>query len=217
MARESQTVKKKRLVQIIGRLIQQYPNAHCALTHRNAFELLVATVLSAQCTDKRVNMVTPALFKKFSTIGAFAQAKVSDVEALIRSTGFYHNKAKNIVALAQALVAEHGGKVPQDVDALVKLPGVGRKTANVVMGNAFGVASGVVVDTHVTRLSRLLKLTAAQTPEKIEQDLNRLVPCDVWILLPHLFIEHGRQVCVARRPQCDRCVVAAFCPSAKLR
>ena len=215
MAKETATQKIARLKNIIELLQQAYPEAHCALTHRNPFELLVATILSAQCTDKRVNLVTPALFAAYPDSSSLAKAKLADVETLIRSTGFYHNKAKNLLGLGKALLKDHNGKVPVELDWLVNLPGVGRKTANVVLGNAFGIASGVVVDTHVTRITRLLKLTSASSPEKIELALNRIVPKNQWILLPHLLIAHGRQVCIARRPQCQNCVISDFCPSQK--
>jgi endonuclease-3 len=205
--------KRRRLKQIIVRLHVAYPDARCALVHQNPFELIVSTILSAQCTDKRVNMVTPALFAKYPNAPALAKAKLADVEGLIRSTGFYKNKAKNLLGLGQQLVSKHGGEVPKTIEELVLLPGVGRKTANVVLGNAFGIPAGVVVDTHVTRISRLLKLTHATSAEKIEQDLNRLTAPETWVLLPHLLIEHGRRVCVARRPRCGECAIAEFCPS----
>ncbi len=199
---------------IVRRLKKAYPGARCALEHRTPFELLVATILSAQCTDARVNMVTPALFAKYPTAGALAQASQADVEDLIRSTGFFRNKARNLIAMAQALVERHDGEVPADMDQLRVLPGVGRKTANVVLGNAFGRNEGVTVDTHVTRLSRLLGLTRHQDPVKIERDLMELVPRRDWTILSHLLIWHGRQVCIARRPQCGPCVLRDRCPSA---
>ena len=184
------------------------------MIHENPFELLVATILSAQCTDKRVNMVTPALFERFPTPAAMAAADLGELEELIRTTGFFRNKARSLKGLGQALVADHGGQVPSTMAELHALPGVGRKTANVVLGNAFGIDEGVVVDTHVQRLSGLLGLTLQKTPEKIEVDLMDLVPSDHWTLWSHLLILHGRSVCKARRPLCDRCVLLDLCPSA---
>jgi endonuclease-3 len=201
---------------ILKRLKRAYPDAHCALDHRTPFELLVATILSAQCTDARVNLVTPALFARYPTAKALAGARPEDVEALIRSTGFFRNKAKNLIAMAAALVERHGGEVPADMEQLRVLPGVGRKTANVVLGNAFGKNVGVTVDTHVTRLSGLLGLTRHTDPVKIETDLMALVPRRDWTLVSHLLIWHGRSVCVARRPNCPGCVLSDLCPSAKL-
>lgn len=198
--------------EIVARLERVYPQAHCALLHRNPLQLLIATILSAQCTDVRVNMVTPALFARFPDAEALAEAHILELEELIRSTGFFHNKAKNIAGCCQELMARHGGKVPADLEALVQLPGVGRKTANVVLGNAFGVP-GVVVDTHVGRLSQRLDLTSNQDPNKIERDLMEVVPREKWTLLAHLLIEHGRRVCKARSPQCGTCVLSDLCPS----
>ena len=186
----------------------------CALEHADAYQLLVATILSAQCTDARVNLVTPALFARYPTPGHLARARQADVEALVQSTGFFRNKAKNLIAMAQAVVAEHGGEIPRTMAALHALPGVGRKTANVVLGNAFGLNEGVTVDTHVTRLAGLLRLTHHTDPVKIEQDLMHLVPRGDWTLVSHLLILHGRAVCIARRPQCDRCVLLELCPGA---
>ncbi|NUQ19418.1 MAG: endonuclease III [Gemmatimonadaceae bacterium] len=194
-------------------LVRTYPDAHCALDHRDAFELLVATILSAQCTDKRVNVVTPVLFAKYPDARALAAAKQEDVEEIIRSTGFFRNKAQNIIAMAGALVDRHGGEVPCDMDALTALPGVGRKTANVVLGNAFGRNEGIVVDTHVSRLSQRLGLTRDTDPVKIESALIPLFDRDRWTMLSHLLIEHGRQVCDARKPRCGDCPIAALCPS----
>jgi endonuclease-3 len=199
---------------IFERLCAAYPDARCALDHRNAFELIVATILSAQCTDVRVNMVTPTLFAKYPDAFALSRANQEDVEEIIKSTGFFRNKAKSLIGMAQALVAAHNGKVPRTMDELRVLPGVGRKTANVVLGNAFNINEGVTVDTHVTRLSLLLGLTRHDDPLKIEQDLMHLFPRNDWALLSHLLIFHGRQVCVARRPRCGECVVADLCPSA---
>jgi endonuclease III len=195
-------------------LAASYPGAHCALDHRNAFELLAATILSAQCTDKRVNMVTPVLFARYPDATALAAAKQEDVEEIIRSTGFFRNKAANLIAMAGALVDRHGGEVPADMDALVALPGVGRKTANVVLGNAFGRNEGIVVDTHVSRLSRRLGLTADSDPVKIESSLIPLFARDRWTMLSHLLIEHGRQVCDAKKPRCAECPLLELCPSA---
>lgn len=189
-----------------------YPDAHCALNHRNPFELLVATVLSAQCTDERVNMVTPALFEKFPTPQAMAKAKLSELEALIRSTGFYKNKAKNLKSCAQDLVTKHKGKIPQDLEALVELAGVGRKTANVVLGNAFDIASGIVVDTHVTRLSNRLGWVKTDNAVLIEKQLCKEVPEEDWIMLSHYLISHGRAICKARKPDCAHCFLEETCP-----
>jgi endonuclease III len=201
---------------ILHRLKRAYPDARCALDHRNAFELLVATILSAQTTDVRVNLVTPQLFSRYPNAAALARARQADVEAIIKSTGFFRNKARSIIGMAQAVVADHGGTVPGTMDELLTLPGVGRKTANVVLGNAFGLNEGVVVDTHVARLSTLLGLTRQTDPAKIEQALMKLFPRDDWALLSHLLIFHGRRVCIARRPQCGECVLADLCPSARL-
>jgi endonuclease-3 len=195
-------------------LAATYPDAHCALDHRNAFELLAATILSAQCTDKRVNMVTPVLFERYPNAAALAAAKQEDVEEIIRTTGFFRNKAANLIAMAGALVDRHGGEVPADMEALVALPGVGRKTANVVLGNAFGRNEGIVVDTHVSRLSQRLGLTADTDPVKIESSLIPLFPNDRWTMLSHLLIEHGRQLCDAKKPRCGECPLLALCPSA---
>ena len=200
---------------VLERLLAAYPDAHCALDFRNAYELLVATILSAQCTDKRVNMVTPALFKKYPTPKALAAAPREDVEEAIRSTGFFRNKAKSLVGMAAVVAEEHGGRIPETMDGLTHLPGVGRKTANVVLGNAFDRNEGIVVDTHVTRLSQRLGLTRAKTAEKIEQSLMPRFPRERWTLLSHLLIEHGRRVCAARNPRCGECVLADVCPSAR--
>lgn len=202
---------------IFRRLSAEYPDAHCALDYRSPYELLVATILSAQCTDKRVNMVTPALFAKYPDARTLAVANPTELEEEIRSTGFFRNKTKNLLGMAAAVTAEHGGVVPDSMGALVALPGVGRKTANVVLGNAFGRNEGVVVDTHVTRLSRRLALTAETDAVKIEQDLAAIFPRPQWTLLAHLLISHGRAVCDARRPQCDRCAIQALCPSSTVR
>jgi len=214
--RESARARRQRTGEILARLRREYPDAHTALDHRNAYEMLVATILSAQCTDKRVNEVTPALFRRFPTPRELAGASLAELEELVRTTGFYHNKARALLGLGQALMTEHGGKVPASMEELRRLPGVGRKTANVVLGNAFGQNVGVVVDTHVQRLSRRLGLTAETDPEKIERDLMGLVPQGDWTLWSNLLIAHGRKICQARRPLCASCVVADLCPSAEI-
>jgi endonuclease-3 len=199
---------------LLDRLLAQYPDAHCALDFSNAFELLCATILSAQCTDKRVNMVTPALFVRYPNAVALSAAHQSEVEEIIRTTGFFRNKARSLIGMATGLMERHGSEVPADMDALVQLPGVGRKTANVILGNAFGRNDGIVVDTHVTRLSNRLALTTGTDAVKIEQALIPLFPQAYWTMLSHLLIEHGRQVCDARTPRCSDCVLADICPSA---
>lgn len=191
-----------------------YPDAHCELDHRNAYELLAATILSAQCTDKRVNLVTPALFAAYPTATALAAARQEDVERIVQSTGFFRSKAKNLIGMAGALVDRHGGEVPADMDALTPLPGVGRKTANVVLGNAFDINVGVVVDTHVGRIAKRLGLTSHDDPVKVERDLMGLFPRDDWTMVSHRFIWHGRRLCDARAPKCGACPLAARCPSA---
>ena len=208
------TARKARALTVLERLRREYPDARCALDHRNAFELLCATILSAQYTDVRVNLVTPALFRKYPDAFALARARTPALEAMIRSTGFFRNKARSLIGMAQALVAKHGGEVPRTMEELYVLPGVGRKTANVILGNAYGVNEGVTVDTHVGRLSRRLDLTREEDPVKVEQDLMRLIPQEDWALISHLLIFHGRQVCVARHPRCEQCVLADICPSA---
>jgi endonuclease-3 len=205
--------KHDRAKTVLAKLKRAYPDAHCALDHQSAFQLLVATILSAQCTDVRVNLVTPALFRRYPDPSALAAAGQADVEELIRSTGFFRNKAKNLIAMAQSLVADHGGEVPSTMEALQKLPGVGRKTANVVLGNWFELNEGVTVDTHVTRIARLLKLTTHQDAVKIERDLMELIPRTGWTLISHLLISHGRAVCIANRPKCGECVLSRICPS----
>jgi len=191
-----------------------YPNAHCELVFSSPLQLLVATVLSAQCTDKRVNIVTETLFATYRTAADFAKASQEEMEEAIRSTGFFRNKAKNVRALAAAIVEQHGGQVPETMEALTALPGVGRKTANVVLGNAFGRNEGVVVDTHVARLSARLGLTKETTPEKIEADLMALIPRAEWTNFSHWLIWHGRRRCTARKPDCAGCEVQTLCPSA---
>lgn len=201
----------KRIAELLRRLQAAYPNAECALHHRNAWELLVATILSAQCTDARVNLVTPSLFKKFPTPQAFAQASLPAIEGEIRSTGFYHNKAKSISGAAKKLISDFGGKVPETMAELLTLPGVARKTGNVVLGVAFKKAEGVVVDTHVLRLSHRLGLTRAEDPKKVEEDLMRIIPRDHWIAFSHEMIHHGRQICIARKPRCIDCPLETLC------
>jgi endonuclease III len=203
----------ERIRALLDLLEQAYPNAECALHHRNAWELLVATILSAQCTDARVNMVTPALFKKFPTPADFAHAPLVEIEEMIRSTGFYHNKAKSLNGAARKLVEDYSGKVPQTMEELLTLPGVARKTGNVVLGVAFGKAVGVVVDTHVLRLSRRLELTQETQPVPVEQDLMKIIPQDHWIAFSHEMIHHGRQVCIARKPRCPDCTLEPLCYS----
>lgn len=204
---------KARTAEIIKRLKKAYPDAHCALNHSTPFELLIATILSAQCTDERVNIVTATLFRKYRSPEDFAAVSQVELEKDIHSTGFFRNKAKNIKAASQRLLEVYGGEIPQSMDEMLTLGGVARKTANVVLGNAFGIASGVVVDTHVGRLSQRLGLTEQTGAEKIEQDLQTLVPQKDWVLFPHLLIFHGRQICNARKPKCLECVLADTCPS----
>ncbi len=213
-AREAGAARTGRAHRVLERLRQAYPDAACALEHTDAYQLLAATILSAQCTDVRVNMVTPALFARYPTPAHLARARQTDIETLIQSTGFFRNKAKNLIAMAQAIVADHAGEIPRTMAELHALPGVGRKTANVVLGNAFGINEGVTVDTHVTRLVGLLKLTGYTDPVKIERDLMELIPREDWTLISHLLILHGRAVCIARRPRCGQCVIANDCPSA---
>ena len=199
--------------EIYDRLAAHYPDAHCALDFKSPFQLLIATILSAQCTDKRVNMVTPALFKRYRTPAALAAANPEELEELIKPTGFFRNKTKSLIGMATAVAERHGGRIPDELDALVKLPGVGRKTANVVLGNAYDKNEGVVVDTHVARVGARLGLTKETDPVKIEQDLMRLFPRDRWTMLAHLLIEHGRTICDARRPKCEVCFLNDICPS----
>ena len=213
MARESRRAKKERAERIYEILESEYPDAHCALVHRNPFQLLAATILSAQCTDERVNMVTPELFARFPDARSMAGGDQGEVEEIIRSTGFFRSKARNLIGMADAVVEKHEGEIPRDMDALVALPGVGRKTANVVLGNAFGINDGVVVDTHVKRLAGRMGLTSQKTPEKIEPDLMRLFDRERWTMLSHLLIFHGRQVCNARKPACNECALAHLCPA----
>ncbi len=199
---------------IYDRLLASYPDAHCELDFTSPFQLLVATILSAQCTDKRVNMVTPVLFAKYPTPAALAAAKPEDVEGIIKTTGFFRAKTKSLLGMANAVVDRHGGEIPREMDALVKLPGVGRKTANVLLGNAYDINEGVVVDTHVARLSDRLALSRESDPVKIEQDLMTKFPREQWTMLSHLLIWHGRRICEARKPKCEICVLNDICPSA---
>jgi endonuclease-3 len=202
-----------RLQKIFAALDQLFPHAECALKHENAFQLLVATILSAQCTDERVNKVTPELFRKYPTLQDFVGLPQEDLEKEIRSTGFFRNKAKSIIGAATKIVQDFGGEVPRTMEQLLPLPGVARKTANVVLGTAFGIASGVVVDTHVFRITHRLKLTKQKTPEKVEQDLMKLVPQDRWVSFAHQVIWFGRKICVARNPLCAECPLATLCDS----
>jgi endonuclease III len=212
MPRESSEAKSARAKTIFAALQQAYPNAHCELNFSNPLELLVATILSAQCTDKRVNIVTENLFKKFRTAEDFATADARELEQAIKTAGFYRNKAKNIKAAAQSIVEKHGGKVPRTMEELVELGGVGRKTANVVLGNAFGIRLGIAVDTHVARLSFRLGFTNETDPVKIEEILMKLVQREQWTLVSHLLIWHGRRRCFARKPDCKNCEVLKLCP-----
>jgi endonuclease-3 len=212
MLRECLAVKVRRASAITAGLWRTYPDAHCELNFSNPLELLVATILSAQCTDKRVNLITAQLFKRYRTAADYAATPGAELEAAIKTAGFYRNKAKNIQACCRKLVMHHGGEVPRTLDELVQLDGVGRKTANVVLGNAFGLSEGVVVDTHVARLSRRLGLTRANDPVKIEQELMKLVPPEQWTLFSHWLIWHGRRRCSARKPDCAACEIAGFCP-----
>jgi endonuclease III len=212
MPHESKEKKTARLKKIMAGLAKAYPDAHCELDHTNPLELLIATILSAQCTDRRVNIVTQALFRKYRSAADYAQARLPELEQDIRTTGFYHNKAKSIKACCQALVQKHGGKVPRTMEELTELGGVGRKTANVVLGNAFNQNVGIVVDTHVTRLSQRLGLTRQTDTAKIEAELMEIVPRDRWTLFAHWLIWHGRRRCYARNPDCPNCEIKAVCP-----
>jgi len=211
--RQNYSREKRRRERVLEKLRELYPDAECALKYKNPFELLVATILSAQSTDKIVNQITPALFKKYPTPAAMADAALPELEESVRSSGFFHNKAKNLKACVAALVNEYHGEVPRTMEELIKLPGVGRKTANVVFGNAFNINAGVVVDTHIQRLSQRLGFSHEQTPEKIERDLMAMVPLEEWMVFSHRMIQHGRQVCSARKPKCDECLLATDCPS----
>jgi endonuclease-3 len=216
LRREPKDAKRARTKEIIARLKREYPEAKCSLNYENAYQLLVATILSAQCTDERVNQVTPALFKRYPAAADLAGAKTEELSELIKSTGFFNNKTRNLLGMSNGLVERHGAVVPDEMDALVELPGVGRKTANVVLGNAFGKAEGVVVDTHVSRLSGRLGLSAQTDAVKIEEDLIALVDRSDWTILAHLFIDHGRAVCKAPKPLCEVCVLNDICPSSRV-
>lgn len=205
--------RAERTRKILATLKKAYPAARCSLDHHSPLELLVATILSAQCTDERVNLVTKVLFKKYRSAKSYASVRQEELERDIQSTGFYRNKAKSIRAMAASLIEKHGGKVPQTMDELTDLAGVGRKTANVVLGNAFGQNIGVVVDTHVARLSQRLALTKQTDPVKIEQDLMQVVPQEDWTLWSHLLIHHGRAICTARKPKCGECPILTYCPT----
>ena len=215
--RESTDELKKRTREIIRRLKRAYPGAKCSLNHSNTFELLVATILSAQSTDDLVNIVTGDLFRKYKKPEDYLKVAPSELEKDIHSTGFFRNKTKSIQGTAKMLTEEYGGEVPDTMDELLELPGVARKTANVVLGNAFGVKAGVVVDTHVTRLSHRLGLSQEKTAEKIEQDLIPIVPKKDWVIFPHLMIYHGRKICKARNPLCEECTIEKLCPSSYLK
>lgn len=212
MPRETKAATAARTRKIMARLQKTYPDAHCELNYTNPLELLIATILSAQCTDKRVNLVTAELFKKYRSAEAYARASLPELEQVIKSTGFFRNKAKSIKTACQAIVEQHAGEVPQTLEALIQLGGVGRKTANVVLGNAFAINTGVVVDTHVARLSQRLGLTRQMDPDRIEQDLMALVPQAQWTLFSHWLIWHGRRRCFARGPDCPHCEIKALCP-----
>jgi endonuclease-3 len=216
MPTESKKARQERAAEVYGLLAAEYPDAHCELDFKDPFQLAVATILSAQTTDERVNMVTPELFRRYPDAKALASAGQADVEEIIRSTGFFRNKAKNIIGFARGLMADHEGIVPSTMDELASLPGVGRKTANVILGNAFGVDEGVVVDTHVKRLASLLGFTREESPEKVERDLMELFPRERWTMLAHLLIWHGRRACIARRPKCEACAVSHLCPSSRV-
>ena len=209
------TKKQERALDIVSRLKRMYPKAKCSLDFTNPFELLIATMLSAQSTDVRVNIVTKSLFRKYPDPQAFAAASQPEMERDVRQTGFFRNKAKAVIAASKAIVEKHGGEVPQTMDELTALPGVGRKTANVVLGNAFNTAAGIVVDTHVTRVSGRLGLTSNTDAEKIEQDLIQLIPRKEWTVFSHRLIQHGRQICIARKPKCRECRLNELCPSAE--
>jgi endonuclease-3 len=215
--RENKSQKKDRTQQIIKLLKRAYPDAHCALNHTNAFELLVATILSAQCTDERVNIVTADLFRKYRRPEDYLKVRDTELQADIRTTGFFRNKTKSIQGASKMLVEQFHSEVPRTMEELLQLPGVARKTANVVLGVAYGIAAGVVVDTHVSRLSNRLGLTKQKDAVKIENDLLQLVPKKDWIIFSHLLIFHGRRVCKARRPLCEECVVEKLCPSSMLK
>ena len=213
---ESLAQRKSRALRILYILKRTYPSAKCSLNYKNPLQLLVATILSAQCTDVRVNKITPALFAKYRTASDFANANISELQSLIRSTGFYRNKAKNIKAACKIMVEKHKGKVPNSMEEILELPGVARKTANIVLGNSYGVIEGVPVDTHAIRISYLLGLTKEHNPVKIEKDLMALIPRRDWLNISNLFVHHGRAVCIARRPLCSKCPLNKLCPKVSL-
>jgi endonuclease III len=216
MPRESKKARVERAAEVFGLLQREYPDAHCELDFVDAFQLAVSTILSAQTTDERVNQVTPGLFERFPGPAALAEAEPAEVEELVRPTGFFRNKARNIIGFARGVVEDHGGRVPASMAELTALPGVGRKTANVILGNAFGIDEGVVVDTHVKRLAYLLRLTRETDPMRVERDLMALLPPARWTLLSHLLIWHGRRVCGARKPRCEACAICHLCPSSRV-
>jgi endonuclease-3 len=214
--RESKTKKMERMNAILAILQKQYPEAVCALHYSTPFQLLIATILSAQCTDARVNMVTPHLFTEYPDVQTMQHADIIHLEEIIHSTGFYKAKAKNILACSKMIMNSYNGELPLDIDALILLPGVGRKTANVLLGNAFGINAGITVDTHVTRIMNALKFVKTTDAVKIEQELIPLIPQNDWTVFTHRIIEHGRAVCIARRPKCNNCVISEYCPSASM-
>lgn len=211
-SRRTTTPSRKQALRVVEALRREYPESSCALVHADAYQLLVATILSAQCTDARVNMVTPELFRRYPDAAHLAAAVPAELESIIRSTGFFRAKARNLLAMAGQVAQLHGGRIPEDLESLTALSGVGRKTANVVLGTAFGHAEGIVVDTHVKRLARRLGLSKGKTPEQIERELMKVIPRAEWVDLSHRLILHGRKVCVARRPKCEACALAEFCP-----
>ena len=213
MGRTVKPTSSERVAEILSLLRKTYPGVVCALNHKDAWELTVATILSAQCTDARVNLVTPELFRLYPTPAAMAEASLPELEELIRTTGFFRNKAKSILGAAKLVLADYGGEVPQTMEDMLRIPGVARKTANVVLGSWFAIASGVVVDTHVLRLSRRLELTRETIPEKVEKDLAKIIPKDRWIAFSHELIQHGRQICIARKPRCADCTLEKVCNS----
>ncbi len=214
---ETVTQRKVRALKILAILKKTYPSAKCSLDYGNPLQLLISTILSAQCTDERVNKVTPALFKRFRSADEFANADIAELEKFVRSTGFYHNKAKNIKAAGKIIAEKHGGKVPKTMKEMLELPGVARKTTNIVLGNAYGIIEGVPVDTHAIRISHLLGLTKEKAQNKIEQDLMALIPRKDWLLISNLFVHHGRAICIARRPICSKCPLNRICPKVGLR
>jgi len=217
MPRETLTIRKTRASEVVALLKKNYPNSKCSLSFKTIHQLMVATILSAQCTDERVNMVTPSLFKRYSSIKAFAEAEAEELKKLIYTTGFYQNKAKSIKNSAIDLMEKYSGRIPETLDELVKLPGVGRKTGSVILGVGFGRAEGIVVDTHVGRISRLLGFTQEKAPVKVERDLMKLIAQSDWIVYSHMLIDHGRAICIARRPDCENCFLNQLCPSSSTK